>query len=206
MAQITTGFRAILSQAWAYDAFQSLLGAGRSRRRICADHLKLAPGDVIVDVGCGTASIIDYLPQGVRYFGLDLSAEYIENATRRYGSRGTFACKDVATLEAGEIPPCQAALAIGLLHHLDDAEARALLAALYERLAPGGKLVTVDPAYWSPQPRLARWLISRDRGRNVRTGEEYRQLVPETFREIRLVRRDDLLNIPYTHAVLECSK
>lgn len=206
MAQITTGLRGFLSRAGIYDAFQLLVGAGRSRRIISTEHLNLNPGDTIVDVGCGTGSIIEHLPEGVRYFGFDLSPEYIEAATKRYGRHGTFACKDVASLAEDELPPCQAALAIGLLHHLDDAEAQSLLATLHRRLAPGGVLVTVDPAYWRPQSRIARWLISRDRGRNVRTGEGYRRLVPSAYSRVRLIRRDNLLNIPYNHAVMECSK
>ena len=206
MAEITSGIRRILSQPWAYDAFQSLLGADRSRRRICRDHVHLEPGDVVVDVGCGTGSIIEHLPRGIRYFGFDLSPAYVESARKAHGELGTFSCRDIRTLSTNDIPPCDVAIAIGLLHHLEDDEATGLMMLLHRLLRPGGTLVTVDPAYWVPQSKIAKSLISRDRGRNVRTGEAYRRLVPPDFREARLIRRDDLLNIPYTHAVLECSK
>lgn len=206
MAQTTTGVRAFLSRPAVYDAFQLLVGAGGARRIISNEHLNINPGDNIVDVGCGTGTILEYLPQDVRYFGFDLSPEYIEAATRQHGARGTFVCKDVASLADDELPPCQVALAIGLLHHLDDAEAKSLLETLYRRLAPGGRVITVDPVFWAQQSPIARWLISRDRGRNVRTCDGYRQLVPATYSRVSVIRRDNLLNIPYSHAVMECSK
>jgi SAM-dependent methyltransferase len=206
MSQITTGVRKVLSLPAAYDAAQRLLGAERSRRLLCSDHIRVGPGDVVLDVGCGTGVILDHLPQGVRYFGFDLSESYIRAAEKRYGNRGTFACRDVSTLDEDELPKCQVALAIGLLHHLDDNEVVRLLSSLHGRLAPGGRLVTVDPAYWNPQSGVAKFLISRDRGQNVRTGPGYEALVPDRYSSIRLVRRDDLLNVPYTHAIMECSR
>lgn len=206
MAQTTTGLRRILSIPGAYDALQNMVGAAHSRRQICSDYIRAKRGDVVVDVGCGTAAIIDHLPHGVRYYGFDLSLAYIAEATKRYGSRGVFICNDIVTLSADEVPPCNVAIAIGLLHHLDDVDATRLLAALHERLAPSGRLITVDPAYYSDQSRFARMIISRDRGRNVRSGAAYKALVPVTYSQATLIRRDDLLNIPYTHAVMECSK
>ncbi|ATE73382.1 hypothetical protein AZ78_4142 [Lysobacter capsici AZ78] len=206
MAQVTSGIRSILSNPFVYDSFQNLLGAERHRRLICSDYIRPGDGGMIVDVGCGTAMILQHLPNDVRYFGFDLSPAYIDAAKARYGMRGTFMCRDITQLSDEELPQCDTALAIGLLHHLDDADATALIAHLYKRLAPGGRLITVDPAYWEPQSMVARFLISRDRGQNVRDGEAYKALVPEIYSHTQLHRRDDLLHIPYSHAVLECTK
>lgn len=206
MAQVTSGIRSVLSNPLVYDAFQNLLGAARHRRLICSDYIRAGAGSMIVDVGCGTAMILDHLPAGVRYFGFDLSPSYIAAANARYGERGAFACRDITQLGDDELPQCDTALAIGLLHHLDDEDATALMAHLHKRLAPGGRLITVDPAYWEPQSSAARFLISRDRGQNVRAGEGYRALVPKLYSRTQLHRRDDMLHIPYSHAVLECTK
>jgi SAM-dependent methyltransferase len=203
-AEVTTGVRRVLSRPAVYSAFQNMLGAERSRARICADHVRARPGDVIVDVGCGPAEILDHIDEGVVYHGFDLSEDYIAAARDRFGHRATFHCIDVNDLPSGAIPPCQVAIAIGLLHHLDDDAATGLIASLHARLAPGGRLITVDPAYWPAQPRAARALISRDRGQQVRTGEAYRALARSAFDDVELTRRDDLLRIPYSHAVLEC--
>lgn len=206
MSQVTTGIRRILSNSVAYDAFQALVGATRARRLISADHLRARPGMTIVDVGCGTASTLDFLPEGVRYFGFDLARAYIEAARARYGDRGTFLCADVTRIGADELPQCDLAIAIGVLHHLDDEGARDLLASLHERLAPGGRLVTVDPAFEPGQSWLARAMIQRDRGQNVRDAAGYLELVPTSFARRTSVVRHDLLRIPYTHAILECTK
>ena len=196
----------MLSHPAVYGAVQDLLGAERSRARLCADHLRVRPGDVVVDVGCGPAQILDHLPREIAYHGFDLSPAYIAAARARYGDRGSFHCADVGDLAATPLPPCNVAFAIGLLHHLDDRDARALLARLHDRLAPGGRLVTVDPAYWPGQSRIARSIIRRDRGQHVRTGPGYRALVEGVFPRVALVRRDDLLRIPYSHAILECTR
>lgn len=206
MAQVTSGIRSVLSLPAAYDAFQNLLGASRSRGRITADHIRAKSGDVVLDVGCGTAAILDYLPEDIRYYGFDLSEAYIASAKQRYGGRGTFSCRDITQLGHAEVPPSNIVIAIGLLHHLDDADATGLIAKLHDRLAPGGRLITVDPAYWQSQSAAARFLISRDRGQNVREGAAYKALVPAIYSHAELRRRDDLLHIPYSHAVLECTK
>ena len=206
MAQITGGIRSILSLPAAYSAFQNLLGATRVRRELCVRYIKARPKDVLVDVGCGPAEILAYIDDTVRYYGFDLSQTYIDAARERYGNRGHFRCADITLVAADEIPPCQVAIAIGLLHHLDDDGARRLIACLHERLAPGGRLITFDPAYWPNQNRAVRYMISKDRGQNVRWGEQYRTLATPIFASVQVVRRDDLLNIPYSHAILECTK
>lgn len=206
MAQITSGLRSMLSNAHVYSLFQTLLGAEASRRKIVSQHVRAKPGDVVVDVGCGPAEILAMLPSGIHYHGFDLSQAYVDAARSRFPTRGTFHCADLATMPASAFPDCQIAIAIGLLHHLEDGEARSLLSCIHARLVPGGRLVTVDPAYWDVQSRAARFLVSRDRGRNVRSGDDYRRLATPVFQSVELIRRDDLLRVPYSHAILECTK
>lgn len=206
MAQITKGIRRILSMPTAYSAFQNLIGAKRGRRILCQEYIRARPGDVMVDVGCGPAALLESIDPSVRYFGFDLSQPYIDAAQAAYGDRGTFRCADITQLPVDDIPPCQVATAIGLLHHLDDEGATRLLKNLHERLAPGGRLITFDGGYWPDQSRAARYLISKDRGQNVRAGDDYRALAAPIFARVELIRRDDMLNIPYTHAILECTK
>ena len=206
MTQVTSGIRRVLSHSGVYDAFQAMVGSAAARRRICTEVFRAKAGTTIVDVGCGTAQILDFLPPGVRYFGFDLAQAYIDAATARFGGRGSFHCQDVTLLSRAEIPPCDLAIAIGVLHHLDDSGARNLLENLYDRLAPGGRMITIDPAFDEGQGWLARALIRSDRGRNVRSGPEYLALAPERFRDRKLSVRHDLLRIPYTHAIVECAK
>lgn len=208
MDQITTGLRRTLSHPAVYDTLQSLLGGTSARQRICAEHIRASEGDTIVDVGCGTAELLRFLPAGVRYYGFDLSQAYIDAATERHHGRpdSSFRCADITVLGADQIPPCDLAVAFGVLHHINDDDARRLLANLYERLRPGGRLVTIDNAFVDGQALIARELIRRDRGQHVRREEGYLALVPPGFRERRMTIHHDLLRVPYTHAIMECVK
>jgi SAM-dependent methyltransferase len=205
-AQVTHGLRAVLSHPAVYSGFQRLIGARRSRQRMCEDHLRIQPGDVVVDVGCGPADILELLPRDIEYHGFDLSQAYIDAARARHGDRGIFHCADVQDLVGEALPPCQVAIALGLLHHLDDATATGLISSLYERLAPGGRLVTLDGGYWPGQSRIGRALARRDRGQHVRTSECYAALVDARFSRVEVIRREDLLHVPYSHVILECTK
>lgn len=206
MTQVTSGVRSVLSLAFAYDLLQDLLGARRSRQRIVEEYLRLLPGQKLLDVGCGTCAILEFLPADVRYVGVDLSENYISSARRRYGNQGEFHCRDVASLPVQEAGTVDVALAVGLLHHLDDSQVDGLLDAVARLLGPGGRLVSIDPCYDPAQSAAARFMISRDRGQNVRSGKCYCTLASRHFHLTRLTVRHDLSRIPYTHAILECTK
>jgi len=61
----------VLSLPNAYIAVQRALGADRLRY-ICIDELRLTPGDVVLDVGCGPAYYLHKLPPGVKYVAMTL--------------------------------------------------------------------------------------------------------------------------------------
>jgi SAM-dependent methyltransferase len=207
MSQVTSGLRAVLSNARVYDFVQNALGVRKYRREIVRAHLH--PGQAplhILDVGCGTAEILAQLPE-CTYVGVDMSAEYIEAAQHRYAGRGTFLCTSVADAAFrswdGQF---HVALMLGLLHHLEDDEVLSLFRNVGPSLAAGGVVVTVDPTLAPETHALGRWLVSRDRGRNVRSPSGYEALARRAFHEVSLTLRHDLLRVPYSHAILECSR
>lgn len=203
MAQTTSGIRSLLSLPFAHRLFQKMVGVTRTRRALAAEYIQARPGDRVLDIGCGTAEILDYLPD-VQYVGFDQSAPYIESARRRHGGRGTFFDRDVNALSPEEIGDFDRILALGILHHLDDTEVRKLFGLAKARLKPGGRFVTFDSCYQDGQSRVARYFIDRDRGRNTRTESAYVALAAEFFSSVRSTVRHDLLNIPYTHIILAC--
>ncbi len=206
MAQITSGVRAIFSHPAIYNLAQRLVGAERARRLLVADYFPAAmDGLRILDIGCGTAEILQHLPDGIDYHGFDASTAYIDEARRRFGQRATFRAELVRSAELADLPPFDLILAFGLLHHLDDDEAESLFRLAASALRPGGKLVTIDPVYTEPQSALARWIISKDRGCSIRTPDGYRALAEPAFDQIRASVRHDMLRIPYSHLTLECS-
>lgn len=203
MAQWTSGARAALSHPAVYDLFENLVGADRCREILTREYIRPRTGERVLDVGCGTAAILEHLPD-VDYVGYDISARYIHAATRRFRHRGRFVAGRLTGQSLQDQPPFDLVLAIGLLHHVDDDEAEALLRICKAAMIPNGRLITLDPCFDPAQPALARFIISRDRGRNVRNLDGYRALCTGVFASVTAHLRNDLLRIPYTHALLEC--
>jgi len=93
-------------------------------------------------------------------------------------------------------------IAIGVLHHLDDGEARTLFSGAAKVMKPGGRLVTLDGTFEACQSPVARLLLKMDRGNFVRKTEDYILLAREHFLEVEPVVVHDLLSIPYTHLIM----
>lgn len=206
MSQVTHGIRSILSHPYFYDLTQKILGAGRSRQKLVRDYIRPKDGDQLLDIGCGTAELLPYLPRGLHYVGFDLSQPYIDAARRRYGDRGRFECMDVAHFEDPSIQGADIVLAIGILHHLDDDLAEALISTAHDKLKPGGRLITIDGTLTHTQSKAARSLILRDRGQNIRPPAGYRTIAERRFDHVQMTVREDMLFVPYTHCILECTR
>jgi len=204
MAQNITGLRSILSHPSVYDLFSRVLGSQSARRTVADEYIRARPGDRILDIGCGTAETLAHLPD-VEYHGFDLNPAYINAAQQRFGSRGTFHCQALDPDSHHDVSQCDIVLALGVLHHLDDEDAINLFTLARQVLKPDGRLVTIDPCLVDPQSRVARYLINRDRGQNIRTEPGYRGLAATVFANPTVRVRHDLLRIPYTHIITECT-
>lgn len=203
MAQIRTGLRKLLEIPEMYSGFQNLLGAKKARNEVVQKYLEIHEGLSILDVGCGPADILEYLPTGVLYTGIDFESSYIEKAKNRFFGRGNFICDDVSNLRP-EKNQFDRIFISGVLHHLEDNEVINLMAVLSSLLKKGGFLCCVENVYISDQNRIARYLISKDRGQNVRTPEEYVGLCKTSFMNVDFDIRHNLLRIPYTHIIFKC--
>lgn len=204
MAQITSGIRAVLSNPKVYDLFQNLMGAHSVRQEFVSEHIRPLNGYRILDIGCGTARILDYLPD-VEYHGFDLSRRYIDDATQRYGTRGHFKCALVEQTTLNEMEPFDIVLATGLLHHLGDEQVNALMGLAWSALKEGGRLITMDPCYATDQNVVSRFLVNRDRGLNVRDLAGYSSLAKTMFTNTAAIVKHRSW-IPYTHCIMECTK
>jgi SAM-dependent methyltransferase len=183
-----------------YTLFREGIGGAEVNRTYVREFIQPFPNARILDIGCGPGVILDYLPRYVEYVGYDINPRYIRFSQKKHGARGSFHCSDVGKLP--EFGKFDIVLATGVLHHLDDHEAAALLKTAADQLRPGGYLVTFDNAYVEGQARLARWLISMDRGKHVRTPEGYQDLARPFFSTLQSAVRHDLLRIPYTHFIV----
>lgn len=202
--QITAGIRSILGRPVVYDLFQAMMGADRARRELVMQYIRPVVGMRLLDIGCGTARILDYLPP-LTYHGFDLSQEYIDEAMMRYSERGVFRCAMVEGATLQDEPSYDLVLAIGVLHHLDDEAAVQLLGLAKSALKDSGRLVTIDPCLDNNQNPIARFFVSKDRGQNVRSAAQYRELGGNVFEQVTGEVKHRTW-IPYTHWIMECAK
>jgi SAM-dependent methyltransferase len=203
------GLQRVLSHPLAYSLFRSIVATADNEARLVREYVRPSPGCRILDIGCGPASIVAHLPDpSCEYVGFDMNPAYIASAMRRWRRRGncTFLCGKVGDTVPPRMGLYDVVVAIGVLHHLNDEEALRLLGTAHDALKPGGALVTRDGVYVEGQHWLARWLISRDRGRAVRTAAGYRQLASRYFPHIEERVLHDTLRLPYTVLVMRCRK
>jgi 2-polyprenyl-3-methyl-5-hydroxy-6-metoxy-1,4-benzoquinol methylase len=201
--QITTGVRALLSYPFIYSIFQHLMGAKKGRLNFINENVRPETGDLILDIGCGPADLLDYLPE-VNYSGFDVSEAYIAKAKKKYGGRGKFYLKELSFQALKTMPKFDLVIASGLLHHLDDIEASNIMRLGFEALKPSGRMITIDPCYVSNQNPIARLLISKDRGQNVRDQAGYENLA-RIFSNVKVNIKHKSW-IPFSHCIMECTR
>ena len=159
--------KSLLSIPWIYSAFQNIVGANKLRRFYTDVHLRVEPKMKVLDVGCGPAEILNFLPE-IDYTGLDLSEFYIFAAKNKH-IKHTFICPDVNYLIEKRMGKFDLIMANGLLHHLDDQTVMALISSVHKLLSNGGRFVTIDGCYTQKQSILTKFMLNNDRGDFVRS-------------------------------------
>jgi ubiquinone/menaquinone biosynthesis C-methylase UbiE len=205
MGQIEYGLYSILRRPAWFNAVQSMFVGRDTRSILVKDYVKPAPGDRLLDIGCGTGEMLPHLGH-VAYTGVDPEANYIEAARSRHGTSATFIQAGVQDVPDSINGTIDVAIAIGVLHHLDDETARVLFATASRTLKPGGRLVTSDPVLRPQQNPIARMIIRLDRGQSTRSQEGYVDLARSSFRRIKAELRSGLLRVPSDHCILVCEK
>jgi 2-polyprenyl-3-methyl-5-hydroxy-6-metoxy-1,4-benzoquinol methylase len=198
MSQKITSVYKLVTIPFFYELIQNSLGRKKTLRYLAQGPLKTKPGDRVLDVGCGPATIRPFLGD-VDYLGMDLNAPHIEKATADYGHMGRFICGNAVTDIESAKGPFDLIICLGLLHHLEDSEARTLLSALSARLSKTGRLVTNDPVYIPRQNFIAKKLNDLDSGQNIRTPEGYKALFVDENTDMQTLVLSGKLNIPYNH-------
>lgn len=204
MAQITNGLHSILSIPIVYSLFQKMLGADEHTRQFVDKEVRPVSGMAVLDVGSGLSDVLAYFP-AVDYWGFDINASYIAHAKNRYRNRGNFFCKLLTDDDLAAMPKFDIVLLSGVLHHLDDSEAKNLIYLAYQSLKPKGRLVTLDACIVPKQNPIARFMMSQDRGRNVRNEQGYRQLVEGIFSDFSVNIKPKGW-VRYTHCIMQCVK
>lgn len=196
--------RSILVYPPAYKLLQNLVRSKKHIQERVDKYIKPKDGDVILDIGCGPADILDFLPP-IKYFGFDLSSKYIDEAKKKYGSRGEFFYQELSEANIPNIN-FDIVLANNVLHHLNDDEAVQLFKLAKKCLKPGGRLVTCDGCRANNEGLISKIVLSLDRGRYVRNQESYLTLARQVFSDVAGETRNDLAHIPVNGIFITCTK
>lgn len=164
-----------------WDALRWTVEAGfEGERLVIARELRPWHGDRrrFLDLGCGTGVFAAEFPPG-RYVGVDIAPGYLRFAAhRRPGSYVASAGEALAFADAS----FDAALVLGVLHHLPDSTARAAMDELARVLRPGATaLVMEDTPPPEGQNPAGHLMHALDRGEHIRSEAEYRAIFGPRF-------------------------
>lgn len=127
----------------------------------------------VLELACGGGSLAGTFPPEI-YIGIDASAERVAAARRNHPGHRFEAC-DVSGPEFdAHIAGADFIFCHGLLHHIDDAACRALVAKVQRLSKKPSAFVVIEPLLTKPWRNPGGYLIAKmDEGPYFRTAEGY---------------------------------
>ena len=142
----------VIHSARAYDALAWVISLGREKR--FRTHLiglaRLATGESVLDVGCGTGTLAIEAKRrvgaGGEVAGVDPSPEMTARARRKAAKAGIDVDFQTAAVETLPFADARFEVVLGtlMLHHLTEDGRRSGVAEISRVLRPGGRFLAVD--------------------------------------------------------------
>lgn len=187
----------LLERPVFYELKTRVLSIGRPSvrdflRRVVTLHM----GGRVLDVGCGAGAHARTFASTMRYYGIDQSKDYIRHAITRHGR--SFAVMDAAKMAFPD-GAFDLVFAVGLFHHLSDAQAAAAAREMRRVTKDNGATLIVDAVLPPPWNLLGRCLCRWDRGHHVRRTETLTALL--ALEGFQLLLDNIPRSFPYQRAV-----
>lgn len=155
--------RAVALYQRAAPSYDQHSGWWDGQRERAVDLLELRPGDVVVDVGCGTGRCFPWLcarvAPGGRVVGIEPSIDMLEAAGHRIDREG-WEGVDLVLGSAEDAPIFQRADAALFCFTHDVLRSPGALSHVLGHLRPGGRVAAVGPMWapwWAPALNLLIW-------------------------------------------------
>lgn len=204
-SHITTGLRKILEFSLVYNFWQLITGSEKAKKKIILEYVSPFPKAKILDIGCGTGAMINYINEklDIDYVGYDINEKYIEFAKNKHPNKGRFYCTSVSEAKLIE-RNFDIVAALAIVHHLNLNESENLFKLAKQSLKPGGYFLLAEPVWTDSQSRFEKYLMSKDRGQNIRTEKQYLEMAKKEFSNVECQIVPGLFSIPWTTCILKC--
>jgi SAM-dependent methyltransferase len=197
----------MFDNATLYKLFQLAVIPKKSLKFIKEEIISPAGAKKVLDFGCGVGYHAEYF-EDTDYLGIEPLEKCVKKANEQFAkTRVRFKVGDHNTLKEIDDETFDLVIAIGVLHHIEDETLDLFLGEAKRLLKPGGRLTTFDPVFHPDQSFSSKWVVSQDRGRNVRSVEGYLVHAKKHFENnFNFSIQTKLLRIPYDHIVINYMK
>ena len=174
-------FHKLAAHPWVYDRIQVLVGHDRVLERLSREIAALRP-NVVVDIGGGTGTVRNLLPDDCRYICLDLEMPKLLGFRSKV-SKGFAVLGDATSMPivggCADLVICKS-----VTHHLTDTQLEDALNESRRVLRPGGHVILFD-AVLNKRRFAGRVLWRLDRGSYPRLEGDLHKKLQDKFKIIR---------------------
>ena len=169
----------MLNRPKVFFYLQRILSGNYPRiRQVLRDEVHLQENQTVLELACGTGNIADFF-DSVNYIGVDINQDYIRFAKAQ--SQKEFLVVDVRQLCFND-GNFDWVIAVGLFHHLSDADTLSTIKGVQRVLNGGGQMVIIDAIPPTSKLNILGYILRKlDRGKYIRHIEQYKRLFGEHF-------------------------